>query len=102
MTCLDFIDSIGYDQFKSYIEYYFDQIMALYKLCGACDITSICSEVHEDEISFRLLFANTADVVTMRYVLSTNGSINIYGSLFNTSCEDIDENTLRVTISPCT
>lgn len=102
MTCLDFINSIGSSTFKNYVEQHFDQIMALYNLCGASTITSIDTEINDADVSFNILFANTEDIVTMEYVLSTSANlVDVYGTSFSVDTETIDSNTLRVTMSPC-
>ena len=103
-SCLDFVNSIGYDNFKSSVANYFDHMMAFYRLCGACDFSSVSSSINDNSVVFLILFANSKDSYTLEYILrnSTNKSIEVFGKQFIYNTRVIDDNTLEVTITSYT
>lgn len=81
---LDFINSIGYETFKNNVVAFFDQIMIMYRICGACNFTGLqCTICNDDTAEFEILFANDKDLVKMSGLIDVLYSrVNIYGRLF--------------------
>lgn len=101
-SCLDFVNSIGYNYFKDSVCDHFDQMMAFYRLCGTCDFESISSVTNDQMVDFNIYFANNQDATTLHYILSSasDRTIQVFGTSFGYDSEQIDETTLRVKIFP--
>ena len=101
-SCLDFVNSIGYEYFKNGVCNHFDQMMAFYRLCGSCEFQSITGINNDQMVEFDIYFANNQDAATLHYILSSAGdrTINVFGSWFAYESEQIDETTLKVKIYP--
>lgn len=102
-SCLDFVNSIGYEDFKTIISDYFDHLMAFYKLCGTCDFQSISSITNNQLVEFHIIFANEKDAYTLQYALNTGieKRVRVYNTWFQYTSQQINDRTLMVTISPC-
>lgn len=100
-TFLDFVNSIGYEEFKANIEQHFDQLMALYRLCGTCNISTNSVNTNNTEIEFEILFANTTDIDSMENLINvSHNSIRIYDTDFSVDSDKIADNVLKITIRP--
>lgn len=83
MDRLQFVKSIGYDNFKESIVRFFDENMALYNLVGEYkNINCITGNVDDKSITFDLKFNNVSDSNKMYLGISENESICIYGCTY--------------------
>ena len=88
---LNFINSIGYSNFKESVTTFFDENIALYNLIGNYNIithnecpTQIDGKIDRSSIKFILTFDNEEDAKKMHKIM--NGSvINVFGRNFHTS-----------------
>lgn len=103
MTCIDFINSIGIENIKTLIGNYFDQTMALYKICGTSNFSSINSIIDENNmIRFELVFDNNNDLVNMENLLSITNNCIIYGIIFEVYYEKKDNNIINIMLKSAT
>lgn len=103
MTCIDFINSIGIENTKTLIGNYFDQTMALYKICGKSNFSSITSIIDENNIiRFELIFNNQEDINNMERLLSITTNCIIYSIIFQVYYEKKDDHTIIIMLKSAT
>lgn len=96
ITCLDFVRSIGVENFKKCIESHFDHIMALYSIVGQYKIETADVSFDEKSILVNMKMDIVPDDVQRVTV------INIYGNPFELEIKDISKNSMQVEMRPCT
>lgn len=75
----------------------FDQLMALYSICGHYENLDIQNETN---LTFTVSLINPEDIVTLQNaIVSNNCMIQIYERCFSININSVTDNTINITIS---
>lgn len=96
MDRLQFVQSIGYENFEKSIVRFFDENMALYNLIGEYkNINCITGNVDDKSITFDIKFDNISDSEKMCLIICNSKPICIYGGTYRIEA-NLDRDTINI------